>query len=258
MSMNNEANYAKIGAFLLAGTALIIGTLVYLGGMRDKGNEFYVETYFKNSVSGLDVGSAVNYRGVKLGLVKRISFIGAEYEGVQPKDGRNIYVLMDINSDLCRRSPEEDPQKAMQRMIEHGLRATVAASGITGLSHIEMNFPKIDVVDDKISWNPRHILIHPAPSMLESVTDGLTKVLEELNKMNLSSAWSNVLMITEGAAGMCGNINSLVEGERDRVSRILENLDGATSSLRTFSETISDNPSLLIRSRDPEPLPETR
>ena len=102
------------------------------------------------------------------------------------------------------------------------------------------------------------MLIRPAPSMLESVADGLTKVLGELNKMDLAVAWSNVLTVTEGAAEMCGNINSLVETERGRISSILENLDGAASSLRAFSETISQNPSLLIRSRDAEPLPETR
>ena len=102
------------------------------------------------------------------------------------------------------------------------------------------------------------MLMHPAPSMLESVSDGLTKVLDQINQMDLAVAWSNVMDATKGAAEMCGNVNALVETERDRIGRILENLDGATSSLRAFSETISDNPSLLIRSRDAEPLPETR
>jgi len=41
------------------------------------------------------------------------------------------------------------------------------------------------------------------------VADGLTKVLGELNKMDLAVAWSNILTATEGAAGMCENINSL-------------------------------------------------
>lgn len=256
--MDNEANFAKIGAFLLFGAALIAGTLVYLGGMRDKRDEFFVETYFLNSVSGLDVGSAVNYRGVKMGSVKKISFVGAEYDNVPPRDGRNIYVLMAMDPKLCRRSSNEDPVKTLQRMIDNGLRATVSASGITGLSHIEMNFPKIEMQDVRVSWEPKHMLMHPAPSMLESVSDGLTKVLDQINQMDLAVAWSNVMDATKGAAEMCGNVNALVETERDRIGRILENLDGATSSLRAFSETISDNPSLLIRSRDAEPLPETR
>ena len=105
--MNNEANFAKIGAFIIAGVVLIAGTLVYLGGMRGKKNEFFVETYFHNSVSGLDVGSTVNYRGVKLGSVKKISFIGAEYSEVPPKDGRNIYVLMALDVQRQKQSFQE-------------------------------------------------------------------------------------------------------------------------------------------------------
>ena len=146
----------------------------------------------------------------------------------------------------------------MERMISHGLRATVSASGITGLSHIEMNFPKTEVQDVKISWKPRHLLIHPVPSILDSAADGLTKVLAQLNKMDLVMVWSNIVRLTQNAGDLCETVNTLVDSERDRVGRILENLDGTASSLRAFSETISDNPSLLIRSRDAEPLPETR
>ena len=256
--MNNEANFAKIGAFILFGAALIAGTIVYLGGVRGKGNEFFVETYFTTSVSGLDVGSEVNYRGVKIGSVRKISFVGAEYADVPPRDGRNIHVLMALNPDVCRQSPGEDPEKSMERMISHGLRATVSASGITGLSHIEMNFPKMEVRDAKVSWRPRHLLIHPAPSILDSAADGFTKVLSQLNKMDLVMVWSNIVRLAQNAGDLCETVNALADSERDRIGCILGNLDGAAASLRTFSETISDNPSLLIRARDAEPLPETR
>lgn len=256
-TMNNEANFAKIGAFILFGLALITGTLVYLGGMGGKEKRFFVETYFPTSVSGLDVGSEVNYRGVKLGAVEKISFIAAEYDDVPPKDGRHIYVLMALDSERCRRSQSETPEKTMARMISSGLRATVTASGITGLSRIEMNFPKTEIPDMKLTWKPRNLFIHPAPSILDSAADSLTKVIGQLNQMDLVAALSNVVRAAKSAGDACETVNSLVDSERDRVGRILENLDGTTSSLRAFSETISDNPSLLIRSRDAEPLPET-
>ena len=255
--MNNEANFAKIGAFILFGLALVTGTLVYLGGMGGREKVFYVETYFPTSVSGLDVGSDVNYRGVRIGSVKKISFIAAEYDDVPVKDGRHIYVLMALDSERCRRSPNEAPEKTMTRMIANGLHATVTASGITGLSRIEMNFPNAELSDAKITWEPRCLFIHPAPSILDSAAESLTKVLGQLNRMDFAVVWSNITRATQSAGDMCETINTLIDSERDRIGRILENLDGATTSLRTFSETISDNPSLLIRSRDAEPLPET-
>ena len=261
MANDNEANYAKIGAFVLMGVALISITLIYLGGIGSKKREYLVETYFSNDVSGLDVGSAVNFRGVRVGAVKEISFIGAQYGNVQPKQARNIYVLLALDSKLCKMTLEdsyEQFQKQMRRMRENGLHATVTASGITGLSRIELNFPKTDVVDELISWQPRNIFIPPAPSILESAADSAAKVLRQLNKMDFVSVWSNVVRVTGSAADMCENANSLIESERGRISETLNNFDGAVSSLRSFAETINENPSLLLRPRDAEPLKETR
>ena len=259
MANDNEASFAKIGAFILFGVALIAGVLVYLGGVGGQKREYLVETYFSNDVSGLDVGSAVNFRGVRIGAVKDISFIGVEYEDMPPKFSRDIYVLMALDSRLCR-VPESSRgmESAMQRMVSHGLHATVTASGITGLSRIELNFPKTEIVDETIPWRPRHLFIPPAPSILESAADSATKILNQLNKMDFVSVWSNVVRLTGSAADMCESANDLIDSQKGRIGETLQNLDGAVSSLRSFAETISENPSLLLRPRDAEPLPETK
>ena len=259
MANDNEANFAKIGAFILFGVVLIAGVLVYLGGVGGKKREVLVETYFPNDVSGLDVGSAVNFRGVRIGAVKEISFIGVEYEKMPPQQARNIYVLMALDSKLCRVPESGDGMKSgMQRMVAHGLHATVTASGITGLSRIELNFPKTELVDEKISWKPKYLFIPPAPSILESAADSATKVLNQLNKMDFVSVWSNVVRLAGSAADVCESANDLLDSQKGRINDTLQNFDSAVSSLRTFAETISDNPSLLLRPRDAEPLPETK
>ena len=98
MAADNHPNYAKIGFFILAGVALVVGTLIYLGGFGAAQHEFIAETHFSYPVSGLDVGSAVNFRGVRVGSVRRISFIGAEYEEIgNPHDARQIYVELALD-----------------------------------------------------------------------------------------------------------------------------------------------------------------
>lgn len=259
MDGGNEANFAKVGLFILAGVLLIAGTLVYIGTSRGEKNEFLVETYFKNDVSGLDVGSAVNFRGVRIGAVKEISFVGSEYENVPPHQARNIYVLLALDSRRCRIGKRnEDPMAAMRRMLDNGLHSTVSASGITGLSRIELNFPKTAVLDEKVSWEARHMVIPPAPSIFESAADSATRVMQQLDKMDFVGAWSNIVRLTGSAAGLCEDLGEIVETERGRIGTIIESMDGAASSLRTFSDEIRDNPSLLLRSRDAEPLDETR
>ena len=258
MANDNEANFAKIGAFILAGLVVIAGTLVWIGGAGGEKREYLVETYFSNAVSGLDVGSAVNFRGVRVGAVKSISFIGAEYDNVSPSHARNIYVLMALDQKLCRMSRNDTPERFMKRLLEQGLHATVTASGITGLSRIEMNFPKTEITDEKISWRPRHILIPPAPSILESAAESAAKIMRQLNSMDFVSVWSNVVRLTGSAADMCENANGLLQSQHGHIGQILDNFDDAVSSLRSFATTISDNPSLLLRPREGDPLPETK
>ena len=161
MANDNHANYARIGGFIILGIVLILVTLVWLGGAGGNKNEFYAETFFSNDVSGLDVGSAVNLRGVRVGSVKRISFIGAVYDVASHEDGRKIYVLLALDRRLFRVNHSENPEQTLERFVSRGLHATVSASGVTGLSHIELNFPKGKVPEEKIGWEKRRVTIPP-------------------------------------------------------------------------------------------------
>ena len=168
-------------------------------------------------------------------------------------------MLLALDSRRCRIGKRnEDPMAAMRRMLDNGLHSTVSASGITGLSKIELNFPKAAVLDEKILWKARHMVIPPAPSIFESAADSASRVMQQLDKMDFVGAWSNIVRLTGSAAGLCEDIGEIVETERSRIGTIIESMDGAASSLRSFSDEIRDNPSLLLRSRDAEPLDETR
>ena len=79
MASDNHASYTRIGLTVVIGIAAVVGSLIYLGGMRGRDSEVYAETYYDKSVSGLSVGSAVNFRGVKLGEVREITFVGSKY-----------------------------------------------------------------------------------------------------------------------------------------------------------------------------------
>lgn len=259
MANDNQANYARIGVFIIVGVALIVATLVWLGGFGNNKNEFLVETFFSNPVSGLDVGSAVNLRGVRVGSVKRISFVGAEYDVTEQEDGRKIYVLLALDRRLFRLNhAAESAEQMLENFVAKGLHATVSASGVTGLSHVELNFPKGKVPDERVRWKTRRITIPPAPSILQSAADSATQILDQINRMDLLAAWTNAVATLESANGTLGTLNTLLETNGGNVSEILDNLREASSSLRDFANEIKSNPSLLLRSNDPDRLPETR
>lgn len=70
--MSRKASPALIGAFVLAGVALlVIGVLVFGGRELFQTKQKFV-TYFEGSVQGLRVGSNVLFRGVRVGYVTDI------------------------------------------------------------------------------------------------------------------------------------------------------------------------------------------
>jgi len=258
MSYDNQSSYAKIGFFIVTGVALIVAAIIYIGGVGSAKHEFPVESFFGDSVSGLDVGSAVNLRGVRVGSVKRISFIGAEYSDASREDRKKIYVEMSFDRRLFRVGDDKKPHQVVADMVKRGLHATVSSSGVTGLSHIELNFPKGEIKEDTCSWNPEHVLIPPAPSILQSAADSMQQILNQLNKMDFVEAWSNVLDVTRSANTALGNFNVVLTGEQGNISEILGNVREASASLRDFANDIRNNPSSIIRNYTPGQLDETR
>lgn len=260
MASDNHASYARIGFTVFVGVAAIVATLVYLGGIRGRDSEILVETCSDKPVSGLSVGSAVNFRGVKVGEVREISFIGNKYN-VEGADNSRIYILMAIKAELLwRDAPNGDQtERNLQMLVERrGLRATVASSGITGLSHIEMNFHRFDQLETpEISWRPEHPYVPAKASLMEDFSVAATKVMNQINRMDLASVWSNVSLTVESLARISAFSKSMLEGRQVEVERVVDNLSDATASLRELSSELKRNPSLLLRERTPVRLRET-
>lgn len=257
--MANQANYAKVGFAVVAGTAVIVMMLAYLGGALGKHDVIYAETYSDTPVSGLAVGSDVNLRGVKVGEVSEISFVGSEYDDAKGDDIPKIYILMAFTTRKMRMSSDEDPEDHLRELVKRGLHATVTASGITGISKIELNFPRegAEIETRAISWRPRHVSIPPAPSMLESFADAAAKVMNQLNRMDFAAAWSNLASVAESAANVAANADDLVENGKSGIESIVRNMEEATTRVRELATDLRENPSLLLRANDSDPLPET-
>ena len=262
MANGNRASYATIGFTLAMGIAAITGALVYLGGKGGDKNVQIAETYCNTPVSGLSVGSEVNFRGVKVGEVKEITFVGHEYENVSLEDVPKIMIVMTLNGKMLRAASNLDHREELQRAVDRGLRATVMPSGITGLSHVELNFARFRPGEThetpRLSWTPRNVYIPHQQSMFDSFSDSLERVMRQIDDMDFGGAWSNATAMVESASTLAGNANAIVESQRAAVDGIVSGAERAVSDLRAIAEELKENPSLLLRSRDPEPLPETK
>ncbi len=70
--MSAPSNHWKLGLFVVAGVALFLTMLVFLGARSLQSETVTYKTYFDESVQGLEVGSPVKFRGVTIGNVSGI------------------------------------------------------------------------------------------------------------------------------------------------------------------------------------------
>ena len=259
---SSRVSFARIGFAILAATAATVVTLVFLGGLRGSRNEILAETYYDREVSGLSVGSKVNFRGVKIGEVRAIDFVGNRY-AAKNDDNLRIYILMALDPRKLSYYEDEDIPTAETipyLVTRRGLRASVTASGITGLSRIEcdLNEDLAGREPEKFPWKPEHLFIPQKISFLDSFSDAATRVMNQINTMDFGATWSNVHASVEALSGTLRTAQTLLETKQGEFGKVVEDVSAAAAALRDFAGEVKANPSLLLRERRPVPLDETR
>lgn len=237
--MATKANYFKLGAFVAGALAVLLGLLITLGGGRWFRDTIRLETYFNESVQGLDIGSKVRYRGVVLGEVSKISFTYTKYELDKPMAERKQYVLVEaaIRPELVGVfDPWDDARR--QREIEKGLRVRIAPLGITGTNYIE-----VDYVDPKssaplpISWTPYDFYIPSTPSVVKQFVSAAGDVIERVQRLELEATLGNLNKLLVAMNGKVDQLDTkgLSDGARRAIDRVqalpVEKLGRETSAL---------------------------
>ncbi len=77
--MSARANYFKIGLFVISAATIGVISIIVFGVGTLFREKFLMETYIKESVQGLDIGSPIKFRGVQVGNVKEINIVGRVY-----------------------------------------------------------------------------------------------------------------------------------------------------------------------------------
>ena len=260
MASDNHAHYSKIGFAVLIATAATVATLIWLGGLGEGDDPLYAETYYERSVSGLSVGSPVNFRGVTIGKVADLGFVGNHYD-VVGKDNSRIYIKLAIDRKALGMAEDEgyDPEALLAKLVDVvGLRATVTASGITGLSRIECDYFPDAPPPQKISWTPRSVYIPPKMSLLEDFSSTATRVMNQISAMDFAGVWSNVSMTVDHVSESVRSARMLLDENRTEIRQILNDASEAVDSIKELSADLSRNPSAIIRERRVERLDETR
>jgi phospholipid/cholesterol/gamma-HCH transport system substrate-binding protein/paraquat-inducible protein B len=171
---------------------VLVAVLFLLGGRKLFQPTFTFETYFDESVSGLDLGAPVRFRGVPLGHVTEILTSAATYEADVPLTRRRQYIVVRAEVDFSAEEAEQLEQDAVQ-MVKQGLRAQTQLSGITGQQYLAIDFvdpAKYPLLE--FEWTPKYTYVPSAPSAAGEIIANAQTFMASLNEADIQALARNL------------------------------------------------------------------
>jgi paraquat-inducible protein B len=227
--MSKRANTTAIGAFVIGAIALILGAVMLFGTGQFFNERIVVLTVFEGSVTGLQVGSPVEFRGVPVGTVKDIK---ALYDS--KKTAFVIPVYMSLNEDSVTNiradEPQLPPEEEIQKMIGHGLRAQLdIRSLVTGQKFVALEFhPE----------TPATVVgIDSSFPEIPSIASRLQRVTSMFDKLDVDELAGKAVQTMEGISAL---VNSpVLASTLENLDRTARNANELVLNLRTDTSQLS-------------------
>ncbi len=255
--MKSKVSPTVVGFFVLG--AMLIGMigLFSFGSLSflRKPQRFVV--YFDESVSGLDEGSPVKLRGVRVGRVTQVSLTYDE-----ETKSSVVAVLCELNRAVVKNTNggliDVTDRAEIENLIDHGLRAQLGVIGLaTGLLYVELDFrdPAEYPADARDKIPVDYAVVPAVPSaisefqatfgeILASVKDiDFGAMAEELHGLLADSRRQinalDVQTLNTELTATAKSVRALAENPK--LPSIIDNLDGALADLRTTLQRIDKN-----------------
>lgn len=206
--MNQKKRYFVTGLFVFLGFALFVVGCILFGGSELFAKKLFFETYFATSVQGLDAGGAVKFRGVPVGKVEQISFVGDHYTcdealATDALTETNRHHMLAYIRVLCsidqRQFPSYTPER-LTEMVQRGLRSSLGMQGITGIVFVNLDYEEPNLLplrDLKIAWQPEELYIPSTPTVLQNIVDIAEDLCEKLDAIDFPKTIESLTHLAE-------------------------------------------------------------
>jgi paraquat-inducible protein B len=231
-----RGDFLRVGVLVVIGLAASIALVLFLSGNRIRSGRIF-ETYFKETVFGLEIGAPVKFRGVSLGEVTEIGLVSAVYRPLDLTETANRLVYVRYVIDLGRTGSPS----GLDGSVAAGLRARLASQGITGLAYIELDFADpVQFPIAPVPWTPKYDVIPSEPSTLAKVQDAAETLLAHINAVDLDG-------LAKSAQRLLDDLHAQISEGGD-AQRALAGVAALTASARAAVER-ADLPGLTAEAR---------
>jgi paraquat-inducible protein B len=190
--MSTKPHYFRIGLFVIIALVLIVTAVILFGAGLLARNAFRVESYFAEPISGLTVGSVLQFRGVRIGQVSNIDFAGNVYDlpqenGAVSRYASYVRVVSDVPRTKLPAAATGQVENVLTQMLDRGLRVRIESNLLTGQAYLEMDYvdPNRYPVEP-VPWTPKYFRIPSAPSEFTTIKDSIDRILTELQSIDVT------------------------------------------------------------------------
>jgi phospholipid/cholesterol/gamma-HCH transport system substrate-binding protein len=233
--METRSHYATVGAIVVVLAIAMFAAVIWLANYSGATDKRF-DIFFKQSVNGLAVGSAVAFNGVPVGKIEEIKLL--------PDTPQFVRVRISIDKDVP---------------VLQGTTAAVEGVGFTGVSQIQLSgaMQGAEPITKKGPYGvpvipPRvggfGAILASAPELLSNVsrlTERLADVLDPANRKSLAGILSNTEKVTGALAERAPEIAQTVVEAR-------ETLRVATATLKRI-DALAESTNALV-TEDGKPL----
>lgn len=223
--MTKKSTYFKLGLFIISSIAIAITAIAVLVGPNVFRPKAMFETYFIYSISGLEEGSPVKFRGIPVGQVKQILLSSEAY----PNVGNEILSEKDtvavVRMELYLPS-DTKMREELEGHIKKGLRVQTQLAGITGSLYLSIEFLDPEKYPEdriKFAWTPKYPFIPSAPSLSNEIVENVKDFLAGLDHFDLQE---KVQQLTPVFNELVDNLKNLT-GKLDpqTINKFVSNVD---------------------------------
>lgn len=191
--------------------------------------------FFNDSISGLEKGAPVEYRGIRIGTVSEVPFYTKTILDTNPISNHNIPVLIRIEPGRLSEFIEQpiDLAKVIIKEQDNGLRAALkSANFITGTLYIDLNFYS-EVQNEKNmqkNQNYGYDIIKTVPAGLSQLQAKLLQTLDHFNQLPLDKTFNEFNQSLQKSQKLLDSITSITN------SKDMQNLP---KELKTTIDTLN-------------------
>jgi phospholipid/cholesterol/gamma-HCH transport system substrate-binding protein len=253
--METRANYVLIGGFTLLASIFLLLFALWAAKFSSDRNWREYQVVFSEAVTGLTVGGSVQYNGISVGTVDKLSLV--------PDDARKVVALLKLKADTP---------------VKVDTRAKLSQQGITGVPFILLSGGSPQAALLEPGPNDEIPIIRTEPSALQNIADTANRLVERMDHLlseenirrisatldNLEQATGsiagqkediaalivNAREVTDGLKLTVGKANGVIDGvDRNLIARLPALMDRIDSTVAKLDSTAGNANALIAENR---------